>query len=344
MVESLGLLFITLLWGKSLLGLPQNLPRKELLDLYFEKHRPLFPEDEDLKKRILALLEQEENIEEEIRARLKEVLTEDSYGAERGIWLLRECGKTFLPELLDFYERAVREDYENPKYIEDALKPWIKEEEVRRRLLEIAEKYKDYFVFFLLAHYPTTKAALYLAEHFERLLEEDFENLAWLTSLLPHPEVWKKTKKWIHPRVREWKETFVLLAHLFEPEFPGLKDLEEEVLKEEEQFLPLKNESPPALPGEVTLLCKECGYYFPFKPRVVLLVDEDMEPDLTEKVVCPKCGAEESFILPENEKRRLQMQFMLLVHKKRKNTWRMGRRDSNSQGALGKHQRKTPNL
>ncbi len=117
--------------------------------------------------------------------------------------------------------------------------------------------------------------------------------------------------------MREWKETFVLLAHLFEPEFPGLKDLKEEVLKEE-QFLPLKNESPPALPGEVTLLCKECGYYFPFKPRVVLLVDEDMEPDLTEKVVCPKCGAEESFILPENEKRRLQMQFMLLVHKKEK--------------------------
>ncbi len=60
-----------------------------------------------------------------------------------------------------------------------------------------------------------------------------------------------------------------LSSHLFKPEFPGLKDLEE-FLKEEEQLLPLKNESPLALPREVTLLRKECGYYFPFKPRVVL--------------------------------------------------------------------------
>ncbi len=43
-----------------------------------------------------------------------------------------------------------------------------------------------------------------------------------------------------------------------------------------------------------------------------------MEPDPTEKVVCPKCGAEESFILPEDKKRRLQMRFRLLIYKKEK--------------------------
>ena len=310
-VETLGFLLITLLWGKSLLGLPQDLPREELFELYFEKDRPIFPEDEDLRKRILDLLKQEEGLEEEVRHRLVEVFTEDSYGAERGVKLVEEYGRPFLPELLDFFEKAVREGFDDQRYIEDALKPWLKEEGVRQRLFRILDEYGDYSLFFLLAHYPTTRAALKLLEKFEDLLRKEFENLAWFVLLFPHPALWEEAKKWVHPRTRGWKETFVVLAHLFEPTFPGLKELEKEALEEEKELLSFDEMPLPTLPREMTLICQECGYYFPFKPRIILLVGDEAEPDLPEKVVCPKCGAEDRFVLPERESLSLKMQAAL---------------------------------
>ncbi len=65
-----------------------------------------------------------------------------------------------------------------------------------------------------------------------------------------------------------------------------------------------------SIPVTVTLGCKECGYYFPFKPRLVLIGEED--PDLPERVVCPRCGAEDSFLLPEIEKGRLKTRWLIL--------------------------------
>ncbi|OAQ20023.1 tetratricopeptide repeat protein [Thermosulfurimonas dismutans] len=324
-VESLGLLFLTLLWGKPLLGLPENLSREELLDLYFEETHPIFPEDEDLRKKILALLETDKDLKEVLRQRLRKVFSEDSYGAERGVNLVRECGKTFLPELLDFFEKSVKENFLDREYIEEALVPWIREKEVRRRLLEMAEKYGDHTIFFILEHYPTSEAALTLARDFETWIKRDFESLGWLSSFFPHPELWKKMKEALHPWVRDWKETFVIFAHLFEPEFPGLEELERETYHEmkEDTAILLEEKIPPSSPMVLTLACEVCGYYFPFKPRVVLVGGE--EPDLPEKVVCPRCGAEERFSLPKREKAHLTAQMWRLLEEKQEfEEWRDG--------------------
>jgi len=80
---------------------------------------------------------------------------------------------------------------------------------------------------------------------------------------------------------------------------------------------------PPSSPMVLTLTCEVCGYYFPFKPRVVLVGGE--EPDLPEKVVCPRCGAEERFFLPEREKVRLNARmWRLLEEKQEPEEWREG--------------------
>ena len=334
-VETLGVLFMTLLWGKPLLGLPENLSREELLDLYFEEERPIFPEDEDLRKKILALLEADREFEEELRGHLRRVFREDSYGAERGVNLVRECGKTFLPELLDFFEKSLKEKFPERDYIEEALLPWIREKEVRRRLLEMAEKYEDHIIFFLLEHYPTSETALALARHFETWIERDVESLGRISVAFPHSELWKKMKRVVHPGVREWNETFLVMAHLFEPEFPGLEDLEKDIYQDLEKdiyqemeeitasLLEGKIPTPPS-PMVLTLRCEVCGYYFPFKPRVVLMGEEE-EPDLPEKVVCPRCGAEDRFSLSEMDKLRLKTQVLRILEQKQEpEEWKDG--------------------
>ena len=310
-VETLGLLFLTLLWGKPLLGLPQNISPEELLNLYLKKERPSFPEDEELRERILASLESEKDFEARIREHLREVLSEDSYGAERALELVQECGRTFLPEILDFFEKSVKDNLLDREYIEEALRPWLREEEVRRRLLEIVERHRDCTVFFLLAHYPTSEAALSLAENFEAWMRQDLETLGLLASLFPHPGLWEKMKRFVHPRLLDWKRTFIVYAYLFEPDFPGLKDLEKEAWETTEDIVALLSGEKPGspMPVTVTLGCKECAYYFPFKPRIVLIGEED--PDLPERVVCPRCGAEDRFFLSEIEKGRLKTQWLI---------------------------------
>ena len=305
-VYALQSLILTLWEGKSLLGLPENLSPEEALELYLERDRLSFPEDEFLKKRILEGLEKDPEFEKKVRDALRRVFCGDFPAAERGVDLALSCGKTFLPELFAYLEDYVEGDYLADDLMK-AMERLASEPEVRERVFSLMREKEHLSLAYVLAHYPTEEVALYFAENFEDFLRKDFLLLSDIARFFPHPALWEKMKEWIHPLTPPWAEGFLVQACLFEPDFPDLKRIEEEVYRREREFLEqlvLKPElsfSPTVL---VSLRCLSCGYYFPFEARMVTVGKDEVE--LTEEVRCLRCGAVDYYeILPE-EKNRLQ--------------------------------------
>jgi len=324
-VRTLGRLLLTLLWGKPLLGLSENPSRETLYELYFDEDRPFFPEDSTLREKILDLVEKDPSVVEEVRERLRKVFRKDSYGAERGVDLARKCGETFLEELLELYRTSVKEDFEEDEYIKEALRDFLPLERVRDELRKLARDFRRLDPFYLLAHYPDRTTAGDLARDFEMWLEEDHDALSWLTLCFPHPELWERVKALVHPETPAWPEAFVVLARLFEPDFPGLERLEKRVREKELQlWKALYREEKLDPSGEeltLALRCLDCRYLFPFSPRVIVINAEDHEVDLPERVRCPRCRAEDLFEIPEREKIRAGARLLLLKKDGEEDEW-----------------------
>jgi len=297
--RALARLLLTLLWGKPLFALPENLPPEELLELYLDEKRPLFSEDTYLLEKMTFLVKGDEAFREKVRHRLRELFQENSYGTIRGMWLVKNCREFFFSEFMELYERALREGWPHD-YFERIFGSWIKEEEIRRYLLALARKYQKIEVFFLLKSYPTEEVALLLAKNFENWLQE--EGLPLIVEAFPHPALWEKVKRYIHPRLMDWESTFLVLAHLFEPNFSGLAELEEEIRKNWEKIETVIEDSKlPTPPFEVSLSCEVCRYQFPFSARMIWLYSDRKDLEIPEKVICPRCGAEDRFAINPRE-------------------------------------------
>lgn len=296
-------LLLVLLWGKPLLGMPENLSFEEALKLYADEKRPIFPEDKLLKERLLFFLKENPSLQKRIERKFQEIVDIDSYGTERLITLIDECENKFVPFLLNIFENILSEKEESP-YIETYFEKRTYLSEVRKKILDFTSKYKAYYLLFILNTFPAKDTVFYLSEHFEELLEKDILFLRDIIEYHPDISLWNKIKEYIHPELLPFKKIFVIFANIFEPSFPGLKDLEEKVYQNEIQSL---KKGPFSLEKFqdifITLKCPQCKSFYSFIPKKIFLLKTNI--DLPEKIICPKCGLEDEFIIPSTEIKRI---------------------------------------
>jgi len=110
-----------------------------------------------------------------VRVRLREVFFEYSCGTEQEVELARACEKTFLAELSDFYELAVKEGFKDTQHRGPAALASRKGS--APKISDDSSKILGTLGFLFASTLTHREIALARARDLEAWLEEDFELL-----------------------------------------------------------------------------------------------------------------------------------------------------------------------
>ena len=313
-IEALFLLILPLLWGKRFIGLSERPSLEEALEIYLERDRPSFREDELLKELLLSSLHDQE-AKERIVSSLREALIGDTYACERAVLLIKEGRiKELKKDLVNLLEQSIDENWPEITYILDALVVFFPDEELEEALLDLLRRKQSVDPLFVLEHFPTKRVAEVFCQEFGWLIEDQ----AFMRDevlYFAHPCILNRLKEKIHWQAEGWEKAFTVLFHLFEPKFPYLSEIERRAYEKELEFLSQGLSKEPEEPVAIGVTCRRCGLFFTPCPRTIFLY-RNKNIEIPEEITCPRCGTKDDYEIEKGSK--LRIEFLALLDRPQK--------------------------
>ncbi len=304
LIEALFLLILPLLWGQKFIGLPERPSLEEALEIYLQRDRPFFREDERLKELLLSSLHDQE-AKEKIISSLKKALIGDTYACERAVLLIKEGRiEELKKDLINLLEQSIDEDWPEITYIIDALVVFFPDAELEEALLDLLRRKQNVDPLFILEHFPTERVAEVFCQEFDWLIE-DHSFMRDEVLYFAHPCVLSRLKEKIHWQAEGWEEAFTVLFHLFEPDFPHLSEIEHRAYEKELEFLSQGLSKAPEEPIAIGFTCRRCGLFFTYSPRTIFLY-RDRDIEIPEEITCPGCGTKNDYEIEKESKFRIE--------------------------------------
>jgi len=303
-IEALFLLILPLLWGRRFIGLPERPSLEEALEIYLERDRPLFREDELLKELLLSSLHDQE-AKEKIISSLKEALIGDTYAGERAVLVIKEGRiEELKKDLVGLLAQSIDEDWPEITYLLDALVVFFPDQELEGALLDLLRQEQSIDPLFVLEHFPTERVAEVFCQEFDWLIK-DHTFMRDEILYFAHPCVLRRLKEKIHWQAEGWEEAFTVLFHLFEPDFPHLSEIEHRAYEKELEFLSQDLSKATEEPVAIGVTCRRCGLFFTFRPRTIFLY-RDKNIEIPEEITCPGCETKDDYEIEKESKLRIE--------------------------------------